>query len=166
VLDYLPIEAAPFGVEPELGTALSTALADDPQAADSEELAHLQARLLLLRGELDAADAAFRAAERAHPAALWPVVGQAWVELNRPEPHGEAVAKRIGEQLDAIGTAAPPWQRRDAYFVRGELRLFQLDPAGALEDFRAASELAPDWELAREGMSLAQEKTAQKASGP
>ncbi len=156
VLRYLPVEAAPFGVEEAVGPGLDSLLADPPGAAGSEELAHLRARLLLLRGELDAAAEAFRRAGEAHPGALWPATGGAWVDLNRDPPGDPETTGRLDRALVAVGPATLRWQRRDAHFVRGQIRLLTGDAQGALEDFEAVTTLQQGWSLAEEGVLLAE----------
>lgn len=157
LLESLPLEAAPFGVDERLGEELERALADDPTAEGTEELEHVRARLLLLRGDLGAAETAFRAAERAYPDALWPATGRAWIDLNRVRADPVKAARRLERALGSDAGTGPGWQRRDAHFVQGELLLRAGDPAGALDAFDVAAELEPSWRLANEGVRLAGE---------
>jgi tetratricopeptide (TPR) repeat protein len=166
VLEHLPLAVAPYGVEIGAGRQLERSLAEEPAAAGSEELAHLEARLLLLRGDLAAAEAAFRAAGRAYPAALWPHTGRVWVELNRDRPGDVEAARGLDRALEAGGTLVPLWQRRDAHFVRGELRLLAGDEEGARADLAAAATLEPGWELARRWAELADEEAVEAAAEP
>lgn len=165
VLEHLPL-VAPFGVESVVGRVLERSFAEAPQAAGSEELDHLEARLLLLQGNLEAAEAAFGAAEKAYPDSVWPLTGRVWIELNRDQLADTGAAQRLDRALEVQGESVPRWQLRDAHFVLGELRLTEGDAKGARAEFEAAAALEPGWEVVREWLDLVQSEAPEAAPEP
>lgn len=99
------------------------------------------ARLLLLQGHLEAAEAAFGTAERAYPLSVWPLVGRVWVELNRDQLPDTGAAETLSRALEVQRNSEPRWQLRDAHFVLGELRLTGGDTERARAEFEAAAAL-------------------------
>lgn len=127
-LERLPIQAAPLGVNPPLGRLLGARLASQPRASRSEELAHLELRLLLLQGELEAADGMVRAAAERFPRSLWPATGAALVDLalRGDEAGGESTSAPGPAPLDCV----PPFTRERGLEVSSTEGPEANDPRG------------------------------------
>lgn len=86
ILEKLPIEAAPLGINERLGRLLAGKLMPNPQSANSSEFAHLRFRLQLLQGDLEGARALLSMSADRLSEALWTKTGDALVQLASQSP--------------------------------------------------------------------------------